>query len=264
MNKSRFQVSLSVLLIFLTISVILAGLNVQLSSPFTRHYTFYQSPVSSAYPLSWKQLYCSAILTLISTLAVLLIFQFRHRFLVTGYSILMCVFMMILISYEVDQRFHLELEMVEGIRRYNPNRTITILKWDATHLNLKCCGYDGYRDWLGGASLGLGNPDRVPDSCCVNPEPGCGFIKSSSGRAIYHRGCYDILWNQFQIVRMVLTFFTYAMIGSNLMVLWPLIRQLIIKCFELLKRFLWPYVSPFVNICLKTSEKLLSVHDYVI
>ena len=108
-------------------------------------------------------------------------------------------------DHQVENRFEIELEMIESIMQYNTQfNKDDADKWDVTHYSLKCCGYDNYRDWF---ITPNGNRTYVPDSCCKSPENyECGADASSNPsveETIHSRGCYPIIRRQLKFIQIV-------------------------------------------------------------
>ncbi|XP_042363306.1 CD63 antigen-like [Plectropomus leopardus] len=66
------------------------------------------------------------------------------------------------------------------IQEYSPEKRHAI---DRVQEMFKCCGADGPDDWAN--SVGWGNQDAVPDSCCVVKGQGCGQDKDK----VHPKGC---------------------------------------------------------------------------
>lgn len=85
--------------------------------------------------------------------------------------------------------------------QYTGNKTdLATLTWDDMQQNLKCCGVMGYKDWQD--TEFANRTHSLPDSCCVDDEPGCGAnvfpddeatTTKSPSSAIFTEGCYTAL-----------------------------------------------------------------------
>ena len=169
-------VAMLFILIVATAVLIVYCLSVQHSSPFTAVNSGYLSPTSDFHPLPWLHLYVVLVAFVLAALLPLRTVLF-HSILYLA----LAFFLLIVRLRPADHRFHLELEMVESMRRYDPGRRETTHKWDVTQSSLECCGYDSFRDW----------PDDVPDSCCLIVAPGCG--RNAAAAALNHRGCFPVI-----------------------------------------------------------------------
>ena len=85
--------------------------------------------------------------------------------------------------------------------RYGIDGYITA-KWDAMQRYLHCCGGNNYRiGYNDYRTTPIGGNFSVPDSCCFEPTPGCGyhiFHKSDVQIAniIFVHGCLTLLKDQ--------------------------------------------------------------------
>jgi hypothetical protein len=85
--------------------------------------------------------------------------------------------------------------------RYNIEKYITY-KWDAMQRYLHCCGGNNYRiGYNDYRTTPIGGNFSVPDSCCFQETPGCGyhiFHKSDVEIAniIFVHGCLTLLKDQ--------------------------------------------------------------------
>jgi len=52
-------------------------------------------------------------------------------------------------------------------------------------VQLECCGVESYMDWA--ANDMFSDNQTVPDSCCIDPEPGCAgpVLQSNNTASIY-------------------------------------------------------------------------------
>ncbi|GFS01828.1 tetraspanin [Elysia marginata] len=70
---------------------------------------------------------------------------------------------------------------------YDPDAQGWSTSLDSMQKDLRCCGADNYTDWYDVRAWP--GERRVPDSCCLKPEPGCG---AAGNVAQWHqRGCID-------------------------------------------------------------------------
>jgi CD63 antigen len=85
--------------------------------------------------------------------------------------------------------------MTATIQQY-PQGEFVLKTWDDVQTDLQCCGANNYTDWQSNAQLN----DSVPDSCCINYQPGCGLnvFKSGNLSTIFSIGCADEFLNASQ------------------------------------------------------------------
>ena len=68
--------------------------------------------------------------------------------------------------------------------------------WDKMQSTFHCCGAEGWEDWS--AAKKLKNGEKVPTSCCVNPEQ-CN-VYSPTASNIFLEGCVPKLELPYRIV----------------------------------------------------------------
>jgi len=93
--------------------------------------------------------------------------------------------------YEDDFKEAINKGLEKSINNYNQQQVKD--GWDTMQSNLKCCGYNEYKDWQIHGS--------VPESCCLKPGEGCsdGVLNEDAGSAkdkIYVQGCVDKMFSK--------------------------------------------------------------------
>ena len=194
--------------VFLTIALVYSVERLRNSTPFVKDIMFLTLPLIGG-SLSSYVFYSILLFTLapVSVIGCLIAFlKSPPRNLVNSFYTFHLVFGIILLFMQdqSENRFDLELELIESIMQYD--RTYNkedANKWDMTHHNLKCCGYDNYEDWFVTPNERRTN---VPDSCCFIPIKRCGMGASGKDRIeekIYTRGCYPVLCDQIRNIRLI-------------------------------------------------------------
>ena len=174
--------------VFLTIALVYSVERLRNSTPFVKDIMFLTLPLIGG-SLSSYVFYSILLFTLapVSVIGCLIAFlKSPPRNLVNSFYTFHLVFGIILLFMQ-DQSYNKE----------DAN------KWDMTHHNLKCCGYDNYEDWFVTPNERRTN---VPDSCCFIPIKRCGMGASGKDRIeekIYTRGCYPVLCDQIRNIRLI-------------------------------------------------------------
>jgi hypothetical protein len=194
--------------IILTLTLVFSVERLRNSTPFVKDILFFKIPLVGGW-LSSYVFYTSLLFTLapIGVIGCLIAcMKSPPRTLVISFYTFQLVFGIVLLSMQ-DQsgnRFDLEVELLESIMQYDrAYNKEDAHKWDVTHHNLKCCGFDDYQDWFVTPNEKRTN---VPDSCCFLPIKKCGLDASGRDRIeekIYTRGCYPVICNQLRNIRLI-------------------------------------------------------------
>jgi hypothetical protein len=84
--------------------------------------------------------------------------------------------------------------LVFGIRKYNDSAELRKAV-DKVQRDGKCCGIDKLDDWESNniykcSNLASSLKCGVPDSCCIDEEPGCGsHVRRDANKKLNERGC---------------------------------------------------------------------------
>ncbi len=212
-----------VVTILLTLTLVFSVETLNRSTPFVKDILFLTFPLIGA-SLSSYAFYSSLLFTLAPTSVMgclIACIKSPPRTLVNAFYTFQLVFGIVLLFMQdqSDKRFDLEVELIESIMEYD--RTYNrddAKKWDVTHLNLKCCGYDDYQDWFVTPNEMRTN---VPDSCCFLPIKRCGMDASGIDRIeekIYTRGCYPLICDQLRNIRLIYLSVVFLILAIPLVV----------------------------------------------
>jgi len=119
------------------------------------------------------------------------------------YSVFLTIILLIQVGiavaayvYEDDFKAGLNKEMSKNIVKYDEKPEIK-QAWDTMQSNLKCCGYDDYKNWQNTRT----NP---PESCCKRRAEGCadGVFSETEEQAmqkIHVQGCVNKAFAQLRL-----------------------------------------------------------------
>lgn len=212
-SKYLFRLFLvtNIVVIFLTIVLLVKTVSLKRSTPFVDDILFYKVPLIDGKVPSVvlaELLFFTITPTSLIGCAVKLdrFFYATHKFFDNAIYAFQFVLGIGMYSMQhlADSRSDLELELVESVMQFDEKFNIDdALKWEATHIHLKCCGFDDFRDWF---LTPNGNRTDVPDSCCIIYTNKCGhnaFYFNSVEEKLYIKGCYPIISRRIEEIRLL-------------------------------------------------------------
>jgi CD63 antigen len=182
-------------LIMFIAGIVLIGVGVAIQTAFKSYFAFFGNEVNSA-----------AIFLIIIGLVVIVVSFFgccgaykeNHCMVVTFSVLLGAVFILeisaaiaaFLLRYQIENV--LRDQVNKSLKIYGSDASVT-KAWNEVQDHLECCGADNYTDWSDIPSVA--NTSSVPDTCCINPSPGCGtgVFKTNRYSNIYMIGCTTAL-----------------------------------------------------------------------
>ncbi|KAI9560854.1 hypothetical protein GHT06_011807 [Daphnia sinensis] len=213
-----------VVAILLALTLVFSVESIKHSTPFVRDILYLSFPLTDvsvpSYVFYSFLLFSLAPTSVVGCVIALLKFPIPRGFAVSFYTFQLIFGVLLLFMQDQSaNRFDLEVELIESVMQYNriTNRD-DAQKWDETHKNLKCCGYDNYQDWFVTPNEIRTN---VPDSCCLVPIRKCGVDASKIDRIeekIHTRGCYPVLSAQLMQIRLIYLSIVFIVLSIPLIV----------------------------------------------
>ncbi|XP_059180027.1 CD63 antigen-like [Centropristis striata] len=173
-------------LLFLASGVTLIGVGAQQYSTYQQMGAFAGQSLSK---IAIVLITVGVIITLVSLLGHLGSFFNDYNMVSCFICILIVIILLQIITGAVFYVFRSRTLVLKGVKgaldydskarkvisEYSPEKRHDI---DKLQEKFRCCGADGPEDWA--SSTGWGNPDAVPDSCCVVKSQGCGQEKDKA------------------------------------------------------------------------------------